>query len=318
MAIRTVGGVLPNRMYLRSPVWWAVPALVAALTLLGGCATGRLLRQGRQAERAGRAHVAYDYYCQAAERRPSNGGIAAKMARVAPAAARYWADRARAAERAGDYDTAWKLLMRSLSIRPDRETVARSIRRLQRAHPEATAEARRAYLVQGPSVLAKVQPPSPSRREEDRPPIEVVARADSTTPIPHDAEAEPPPAEAAPKPPATADEPRRPTPRPTVSHDGDKPRRPFLFTGTISREDRRYPRKSPSVDGIFIKVLDTDPEPDADMELYVGRRRVAKLKDWQPGWRARVKGRSGRYYEIVITKIEDRRETVHFGVRPTR
>lgn len=319
-----------------------MPALLVALALFGGCATGRLLRQGRQAERAGRAHTAYDYYCQAAQRRPSNGGIATSLARVAPAAARHWADRARAAERAGDYETAWKYLMRSLRIRPDRELVARSIHRLQRAHPEATAEARRAYLVQGPLVLSKVQPPSPSRQEEPAP-GEVVARAVTTTP--RDVQADPPPLGAAPEPAATNRQPaersapeaadirepdntgqhtgdrstpHRTGPRPPVAHDRDKKHRPYLFTGIVSRDDRRYSRKSSTVDGISVKVLDTDPEPDADMAIYVGRRRVAKLKDWRPGWRARVRGRSGRYYEIVITKIEDRRETVHFGVRRIR
>ena len=232
--------------------------------------------------------------------------------------------------------------MRSLSIRPDRELVARSIHRLQRAHPEATAEARRAYLVQGPSVLSDIPPPSPSPQEETMF-GEALARAEATTP--RDVRADPPPIEVTPEPATPADQPversaaeapddrepetseqhtadrstsHRPGPRPSVSHDGHKKHRPYLFTGIVSRDDRRYPRKRSTIDGISVKVLDTDPEPDADMAIYVGRRRVAKLKDWRPGWRARVRGRSGRYYEIVITKIEDRRETVHFGVRPAR
>ncbi|MHC4235858.1 MAG: hypothetical protein ACYSUQ_12135, partial [Planctomycetota bacterium] len=61
---------------------------VSLICTVSACAPQRLMRQGRQAERAGQYHRAYDLYCQVAEKSPSSGAAAAAIARVAPQASR--------------------------------------------------------------------------------------------------------------------------------------------------------------------------------------------------------------------------------------
>ena len=107
----------------------------------------------------------------------------------------------------------------------------------------------------------------------------------------------------------------RPAPRPAGPHDSDSG---YLVIATVSRKDRRFRKMVETIDDIFVKVKDTDPQPDADMHVYLGRKRIKKVKDWRPQHRVRVEGRSGRPYEIVILRINDATETVRFGVRAAR
>lgn len=87
-----------------------------------------------------------------------------------------------------------------------------------------------------------------------------------------------------------------------------------VFQGVISRDDDRFTKELPTVDGIVVKVLDTDEDPlDADIEIRVGKR-SKKYDDKPEGSRIGGYGESGRAYVIVILKIEDGTETVHFAV----
>ncbi|MHC4093888.1 MAG: hypothetical protein ACYSVY_27060, partial [Planctomycetota bacterium] len=271
---------------------------VSLICTVSACAPQRLMRQGRQAERAGQYHRAYDLYCQVAEKRPSSGAAAAAIARVAPQASRYWEKRAHRAMEAGDYQTAWKHLMHTLTIRPDHPSAAVLVRRIERNHREQIGSARRAYLTGGQVALVVKEMERPPAREEE--PLGVSLAQRDTVALPPAAElkkptpqktappASPPPA----KQPRTAQPktlriqeplptkrklvrtPHRPAPREAVPHEQASP---YLVTDTVSREDRNYPKMVETIDGIFVKVKDTDPDPDADMQIYLGRHRVANI-----------------------------------------
>jgi hypothetical protein len=87
-----------------------------------------------------------------------------------------------------------------------------------------------------------------------------------------------------------------------------------IFDGYVSRDDKRYPRERAVVDGITVKVRDTDADPlDADLEVTVGKYR-GSFDDLRVGMRLRVRGASGQEYRLTIVGIEDRYETVRFSL----
>jgi len=87
----------------------------------------------------------------------------------------------------------------------------------------------------------------------------------------------------------------------------------------VSRDDPRYAERALLTDGLFVKVKDTDLFPlDADMELYVGNKRVAKLSNLRTGSVVTVLGRSGEPYELVLLHIDSGPETVKIGLRRLR
>ena len=92
----------------------------------------------------------------------------------------------------------------------------------------------------------------------------------------------------------------------------------YLATVTVSREDRRYPRRAETVDGIFIKVKDTDPEPDADVDIYLDRKRIRRIDNWCVGQSVTLVGRSGKRYDVVLRDITDSSETIRVSVRRAR
>ena len=128
----------------------------------------------------------------------------------------------------------------------------------------------------------------------------------------------PPPAQ-----PATSSPPVSPAPEPaeepgsqaSVEQENDKKPEP-VFHGIVSRDDDRYPKEMETVDGIIVKVLDTDEDPlDADMEIRVGDTKT-KYEDRPVGSRLGGWGLSRKAYAVVITRIDDDQETVHFAVEP--
>jgi hypothetical protein len=87
----------------------------------------------------------------------------------------------------------------------------------------------------------------------------------------------------------------------------------------VSRDDPRYAEKALLTDGIFVKVEDTDFFPlDADMELYLGSRRIAELKNLRTGSVVTMLGKSGERYELVLMYIDGGPETVKIGLRRVR
>lgn len=91
----------------------------------------------------------------------------------------------------------------------------------------------------------------------------------------------------------------------------------YLFTGIVSRGDKRFPKELKAIDGLSVKVRDTDRSPDADLDVCLGDQRVARQKDCRVGQAFPVRGHSGREYEVVVLTIVDATETVRFGIRPS-
>ncbi|GAF83587.1 unnamed protein product, partial [marine sediment metagenome] len=84
----------------------------------------------------------------------------------------------------------------------------------------------------------------------------------------------------------------------------------------ISCGDRRLPKRALLLDDLLVKINDTDRRPDdADLEVYLGTRRIGKFYDVPVGRPIIVMGRSNQLYEIVLTKIDDSTETVRVGLR---
>ncbi len=92
--------------------------------------------------------------------------------------------------------------------------------------------------------------------------------------------------------------------------------RSFLRTAIASREDDRFPKTVALGDDIRLRVLDTDPDPDADVAIYRGKRRIQKIENWRVGESVGITGRSGRGYEVQLISIFDSTETVRVGIRP--
>jgi len=89
----------------------------------------------------------------------------------------------------------------------------------------------------------------------------------------------------------------------------------YVFTGAVSRKDRKLSRQIETVDGLEVRLNGTDAESRANLEVRLDGRRIAQLDKWRPGWRARVKGLSGGSYELLILDIHHPSQTVRFGLR---
>ncbi len=103
-----------------------------------------------------------------------------------------------------------------------------------------------------------------------------------------------------------------------AAYPGVSRRSPFQFVAirTLSKKDRRFPKKVRTVDGLTVELRDTDDDPDADFYVYLGDRRVAKYKGVSIGRPCPVVGQSGKIYEVVVLSIVDSRRTIRFGIRP--
>ncbi len=294
----------------------AVVSLCLAAGLIGGCAGGKEFQTGWQAERRKQFHVAYEYYCKAAEKSPSNRVISGAIARVAAKAARHWEDQAHAAVKAGRYDEAWRFFMRALEIRPDHPSAAHLIRQLEREHPQEVTVAKHEWLRGVPASIARAEQPAepaaPSSNAQPpatqpTPPTEPLAYAGPDKRAP-ELPRRPSTGPGAPSHPRQA--------APTGPGPASRPARAFIVVHTISRDDHRYQKIIEAIDGLFVKVKDTDPRPlDADLEVYLGTKQISKFKDLQVGNVRVVTGRSGRWYKLVVLKILDDKETVQFGIR---
>lgn len=91
---------------------------------------------------------------------------------------------------------------------------------------------------------------------------------------------------------------------------------PTSFRGTLSRDDDRYPKKMETIDGIVVKLEDTDADPlNADVTIRVGRYELTR-KHIRIGVPVYGRGVSGRSYRLVIEGIAPRSETIRFLVEP--
>ena len=287
----------------------AVTAL--ACLLPAGCRAVSNARAAVRAERAGQHHLAYDLYCEAATELPSDPVIARGIKRNADKAFEHWQRQARAALGRDEYATAWKHFMRALMIRPDDRATARAIRDLEASRAGAVATARREYQQRGAQTLLVGSPPSrspspwPTGARQDRPVAPSDGRGADVSAPAHQGEGV-----------AGSDGgPGKPDPR-TPTEDGDAVS--VLRTVTVSVKDHRYPRRAETVDGLSVKIADTNDDPDADVEIYLDRKRVRRIKNWTVGRYITVTGRTGQRYHLVLDQITDRTETIRLSVRRVR
>jgi tetratricopeptide (TPR) repeat protein len=310
------------------------------LVALTGCATTPDARQAWNAEKAGEYALAYERYCAAAEDRPGNAQIAAAIRRVAPLAARHWEQNAHTALDRGESIRAWRMFMRVLEIQPDHPSAAQLVRRIERDHPAETRLARAEWMQSNRrSQIASAEPnqeANPASPEKPRTQRDV--KPEPSTDTSKERRTEPPVAVAVAPPEPVAEPPLReapvmaktppvqtnPTPQP-IRRDGVRHRilketdhgteSDYLARRIISRDDDRYEKKVYVIDGITIKLDDTDDDPlEADLDVYIDDERVAKHRHLPVGAAVRVVGRSGTAYRLVVLTIRDRTETVIFGI----
>ncbi len=104
--------------------------------------------------------------------------------------------------------------------------------------------------------------------------------------------------------------------QPKVRREAGASEGDFIKIVRVSQDDNRYPKIASLANGLRIKVKDTDKSPlDADMEVYLGQRRIGKFKDLRKNSIISVMDRFSNTYEIVILDIFDSEETVTVGLR---
>ncbi|MCG8409182.1 MAG: hypothetical protein MI923_28595 [Phycisphaerales bacterium] len=322
-------------------------SLLMLVLLTAGCAGGKSYRLGREAEQRGDAHQAYDFYCKAAKESPGDGSIAASMERIAPTAATYWHSQARIAGSEGRYSDAWRMAIRCLEIRPNHVEAIQFVDQLEREHPTVVASARQAWLRSGSKSLTvaksdgvqvasarpgKARPkarrkpsPNPSPQSRSTSPAQNRPKAAKRTkptpgpritanrigdpekpmPLPPQPKPSPPPENAKPTKAAVP-----PNDSPTAQKEGE-----YLVVRTLSKRDKRFKRRMKAVDGIFIKLKDTEEEPDVDLDLYQGDRRVQKIRNLKVGRSKIFRGRSGSWYRLTVLKIHHKSHTVRLGIK---
>ncbi len=300
------------------------PSIVLRLSLclcVGtfGCEAGKNYRAGLEAEKRGDASRAYDEYLRAGARQRS-GAVASAIERIAPIAASEAESSALAAMDDCRYEDAWRMLMRTLEIQPNHPNAPQLIRRLESEYPGEVAAAKEDYMRRGFTALAMIQPP----------PV-ALAQADTQEPRPPEIADEPAPEEKKPAPrptpkpkPVPTPEPMKaveakPTPAqppPPQAGDAQGPQREYLLVHTLSLRDRRYPRVTNTIDGITIRLKDTDDDMDVDLDLFDGVRRIQKVRELELGRSQTFRGRSGDLYRLSVLGIHHKSRTVRIGIRP--
>lgn len=284
------------------------------------CTTGdgRAIQQAQAAEQRGQAHVAYDYYAQAARERPRDSTAAAGIKRHAPTAANYWSLQAHQAASEGRHDEAWTMAMRSLQIRPDQQNVIDLVRQLEQRQPTAIAGAQRDWQRTG-----RVTVDAEATRELSTVDREAaLAQAESRRSRDDTRVAErPPPTESVRREPpdrrATA------TPEPTrretdarESIDANGAASEFVVMHVLSRKDKRHPERRRLADGIYLKVKDVNGDRTVDVDLDDGSDRVQKIREMRVGQSKLFRGRSGRWYRFTLLEAKPNSETIRISVMP--
>ncbi len=321
------------------------------LWVLGGCAAGQSdYRLGQEAEEQGDVHRAYEYYCKAAERSPDDPRMAAALKRVGPTAATFWHSQAQIARAEGRYEDAYLHVMHCLEIRPNHAGALSLAKQLGQEQPKAVAAAKGRWLRGGASSLAQARqdatespPHAPGTQKptgaagrgiqrkvaDARPPRKKAAHQDqrrtaSRPPIPEKPEEEPVAyTTLAPDPNAAAggDHPKESsapveTPKAPAPAQAEKSESEYLIVSTLSERNERHTRLVRIMDGITIKLKDTDDDGTADFDLYQGNRRVQKIRDLKLGRSKSFRGRSGKWYKLTLLMVAHDSRTVRLGILP--
>ena len=90
----------------------------------------------------------------------------------------------------------------------------------------------------------------------------------------------------------------------------------FLAIRTLSKRNKKFERQVLAIDGITIRLKDTDSDPDTDLDLYDGDRRTQKIRDLKMGRSKMFRGHTGRWYRLTVLSIHHKSETVRIGIGP--
>lgn len=194
------------------------------------------------------------------------------------------------------------------------------------AHRQPAKPAPAATPAAAATAMPTAAPAARRPADEDRRPTFLSQRPPASAPASRPVPAAPPRASAPPPRRAIpgrieAAPARAPQPAPQPPAVGAPARAPEpagvpMFKGTISRDDRRYPKELPTIDGLIVKLKDTDGDPlDCDLEIRAGGS-TARLDDLKARQPVGLRGISGRTYTLVVTQIVDDTETVHFSIEP--
>jgi hypothetical protein len=90
----------------------------------------------------------------------------------------------------------------------------------------------------------------------------------------------------------------------------------FEIVCTLSKRDSRYSRDVTILERIELRLRETDDDPDADLDVFEGNRRLKKLRGMEIGESQSFSSRDGRLFRITILSIHDPSKTVRVGIRP--
>jgi|CXWL01.1.fsa_nt_gi hypothetical protein len=90
----------------------------------------------------------------------------------------------------------------------------------------------------------------------------------------------------------------------------------FEMVCTLSKRDSRYCRTVKILDGVELRLRETDDDPDVDMDVFKGTKRLKKLRGMEIGESQTFGSKGGRLYRLTILSIHDPSKTVRVGIRP--
>lgn len=92
----------------------------------------------------------------------------------------------------------------------------------------------------------------------------------------------------------------------------------FEVVRTYSLHDQRFPRTGGAIDGITLKLKDTDEDDgiiEVDVDLLKGGERIRKVRELRVGRSLTFRGASGQTYRMTIISAHHRTHTVRIGFR---
>lgn len=92
----------------------------------------------------------------------------------------------------------------------------------------------------------------------------------------------------------------------------------FQVVRTYSLQDQRFPRTGDAIDGITLKLKDTDEDDgviEVDVDLLKGGERIRKVRALRVGRSLTFRGASGQTYRMTIISAHHRTHTVRIGFR---
>jgi tetratricopeptide (TPR) repeat protein len=304
---------------------------IFGLCLLAGCAGQAQFEAGKEAMRTGQYDRAVTEFRAAVEQNPGNRTYVNNLAEAESRASDFHIARARGFLTSGDAVKAKQELDIALDYVPSHPEAMALMPQVE----AALANAGRTDLIEPQESETVSQPLDPGETLEPEPPPTMAERSGTPRsgemqfpvngypPPPSPQPSRPPAERTAPVPPPV--DPQLGEPADIVSPPVPSYRRPpsqdrrsmrFAYQGTVSRDDDRYPKEELTVDGIRIKVKDTDESPlDADLEIKVRGREFDRY-DVREDQAITIRGDSRALYRLIVIRIEDEDETVYYGIEP--